>query len=142
MISANKQLNTIVVLALSTGMRKGEILNLNRRDVFLNEGFLVLEKTKNKERRRVPIIGYAHEVLTQHLKIARLDSDYVFPSKDGKQPIDIADASGMGRTYMGRVERGEQNISIQNLIQIAFALNVEVEKLIPKLSDLKNPYIN
>jgi len=45
----------------------------------------------------------------------------------------------MGRTYMGR---GEQNISIQNLIQMAFALNAEVEKLIPKLPDLKNPYIN
>ncbi|KTD25451.1 site-specific recombinase XerD [Legionella lansingensis] len=89
MVSANKQLYTIVVLALSTGMRKGEILNLKRRDVFLNEGFVVLEKTKNKERRRVPIIGYAHEVLAQHLKIARLDSNYVFPSKDGKQPIDI-----------------------------------------------------
>jgi transcriptional regulator with XRE-family HTH domain len=51
----------------------------------------------------------------------------------------IADASGMGRTYMGRVERGEQNISIQNLIQIAFALNVEVSELIPKLTELKNP---
>lgn len=51
----------------------------------------------------------------------------------------IADAAGMGRTYMGRVERGEQNISIQNLIQIAFALNVEVGALIPQLSELKNP---
>ena len=51
----------------------------------------------------------------------------------------IADAAGMGRTYMGRVERGEQNISIQNLIQIAFALDVEVSELIPPLSGLKNP---
>ena len=51
----------------------------------------------------------------------------------------IADASGMGRTYMGRVERGEQNISIQNLIQIAFALEVEVAELLPCLSDLINP---
>ena len=51
----------------------------------------------------------------------------------------IADASGMGRTYMGRVERGEQNISIQNLIQIAFALNAEVGQLIPLLSELINP---
>ena len=51
----------------------------------------------------------------------------------------VADAAGMGRTYMGRVERGEQNISIQNLIQIAFALNVEVSELIPKLTELKNP---
>ncbi|WP_131795485.1 helix-turn-helix domain-containing protein [Fluoribacter gormanii] len=47
----------------------------------------------------------------------------------------IADAAGMGRTYMGRVERGEQNISIQNLIQVAFALNVEVGALIPILSE-------
>ena len=51
----------------------------------------------------------------------------------------IADASGMGRTYLGRVERGEQNISIQNLIQIAFALEVEVAELLPCLSDLINP---
>ena len=51
----------------------------------------------------------------------------------------IADAAGMGRTYMGRVERGEQNISIQNLIQIAFALNVEVDMLIPELFELTNP---
>ena len=51
----------------------------------------------------------------------------------------IADASGMGRTYMGRIERGEQNISIQNLIQIAFALGVEVGQLIPNLTELKNP---
>ena len=48
----------------------------------------------------------------------------------------IADVSGMGR-----VERGEQNISIQNLIQIAFALNVEVGALIPTLSELTNPCI-
>ena len=51
----------------------------------------------------------------------------------------IADASSMGRTYMGRVERGEQNISIQNLIQIAFALKVDVGELIPPLSELTNP---
>jgi transcriptional regulator with XRE-family HTH domain len=51
----------------------------------------------------------------------------------------LADAARMGRTYMGRVERGEQNISIQNLIQIAFALNAEVGKLVPPLPELKNP---
>ena len=40
---------------------------------------------------------------------------------------------------MGRVERGEQNLSIQNLIRIAIALNVEVGDLIPALSCLKVP---
>ena len=51
----------------------------------------------------------------------------------------MADAAGMGRTYMMRVERGEQNISIQNLIQIAFALSVELGELVPQLSELQNP---
>ena len=45
----------------------------------------------------------------------------------------------IGRTYMGRVERGEQNISIQNLIQIALTLQVEVSDLIPRLKELKTP---
>jgi len=87
--SSNQQLYIIVVLALSTGMRKGEILNLKRRDVFIHVGFVVLDKTKNKERRRVPIISHAYDVLSNHLKIARIDTDFVFPSKDGKKPIDI-----------------------------------------------------
>lgn len=51
----------------------------------------------------------------------------------------LAAAATLGRTYMGRVERGEQNISIQNLIKIAFTLNVDVGELIPSLSELENP---
>jgi transcriptional regulator with XRE-family HTH domain len=51
----------------------------------------------------------------------------------------LAAAATLGRTYMGRVERGEQNISIQNLIKIAFVLNVDVGDLIPALSVLENP---
>ncbi len=46
----------------------------------------------------------------------------------------------LGRTYYGRVERGEQNISIQNLIQIALTLGVEVGELIPTLRALKRPH--
>ena len=49
-----------------------------------------------------------------------------------------ADAQ-LGRTYYGRVERGEQNISIQNLIRIALTLKVEVRELIPSRKQLKVP---
>jgi transcriptional regulator with XRE-family HTH domain len=45
----------------------------------------------------------------------------------------------LGRTYMGRIERGEQNISIQNLIIIALTLKVEVTDLIPSVRELKLP---
>jgi transcriptional regulator with XRE-family HTH domain len=52
----------------------------------------------------------------------------------------FAAKAGLGRTYFGRIERGEQNLSIQNLIQIALTLGVEVGDLIPSLRSLKRPY--
>jgi transcriptional regulator with XRE-family HTH domain len=58
--------------------------------------------------------------------------------KDFSQESFAAEA-GLGRTYYGRIERGEQNISIQNLIRIALTLLVEVSELIPPLKQLKNP---
>jgi len=48
----------------------------------------------------------------------------------------FAEKAGLGRTYMGRVERGEQNISVQNLIQIALTLQVEMGELLPSLQEL------
>lgn len=57
----------------------------------------------------------------------------------GYSQEDFAAEAELGRTYYGRVERGEQNISIQNLIQIALKLHVEVNKLIPPLRELILP---
>lgn len=51
----------------------------------------------------------------------------------------FAAEAGLGRTYMGRVERGEQNISIQNLIQIALTLDLNLNNLLPPISELINP---
>jgi transcriptional regulator with XRE-family HTH domain len=53
---------------------------------------------------------------------------------------EFAAEAQLGRTYMGRIERGEQNLSIQNLIQIALTLHVEVSELIPPLRVLKRPH--
>lgn len=60
-------------------------------------------------------------------------------SSKGFSQEGLAAAATLGRTYMGRVERGEQNISIQNLIKIAFILDVDVGELIPPISELENP---
>ncbi|HEN5539394.1 TPA: helix-turn-helix transcriptional regulator [Legionella pneumophila] len=57
----------------------------------------------------------------------------------GYSQEDFASQAQLGRTYMGRVERGEQNMSIQTLIQIALVLGVEVATLIPKLNELTPP---
>ena len=80
----------VVILALSTGMRQGEILGLSWRDVDLNQGRAVLHDTKNGERRVVPITGLALDLLKSHAKLRRLDTDRLFPShKHPTKPIDL-----------------------------------------------------
>lgn len=56
---------------------------------------------------------------------------------EGFSQEDFAAHTDLGRAYYGRVERGEQNISILNLLRIAFVLKVEVGELIPSLKELK-----
>lgn len=58
----------------------------------------------------------------------------------GYSQEDFASAAQLGRSYAGRVERGEQNISMQSLIQIALTLKVELSELFPPLKELKRPY--
>jgi len=80
------ELYLIVMLALTTGMRRGEILGLRWPDTDLERGRIILHKTKNRERRSVPIVPHVADLLREHGKIRRLDNDMVFPSP-GKQPI-------------------------------------------------------
>lgn len=74
-------LYVIVVLALSTGMRKAEILNLRWSDIDLEKGIIILLNTKNKTPRRVALRGHALEVLKRHAKVRRIDTDFLFPGE-------------------------------------------------------------
>lgn len=84
----NVLLYPIVVVALSTGMRLQEILDLEWSRVDLGRGRVVLHETKNGERRGIPLTGLARELLTG-LRGKTILSRFVFPSRDGTQPIDI-----------------------------------------------------
>ncbi len=87
--SRSKALYPIVVLAISTGMRQGEILNLKWKDIDLSHSRLTLHETKNGERRAVPIVGLAHQVLSELSKVRRMDSQLVFPGTDPEKPINM-----------------------------------------------------
>lgn len=87
--SSNPYLHTIVVLALSTGMRQGEILNLRWPDVNLDDGRITLRDTKNGETRTVPLAGRALDSLREHSKVRRLDTDLLFPGRRCDSPVFI-----------------------------------------------------
>lgn len=99
--SDNPFLHTVVVLALSTGARKMEILSLKWQDIDFERSQIILHETKNDERRVLPLQGFALGLMKEQAKVRRPDCDYVFPSKKASkdshgviiyQPIDIRTA--------------------------------------------------
>ncbi len=56
-------LQPIVITALNTRMRRGEIFGLKWTNVDLKNGFILLNKTKNGERREIPINNTLKRVL-------------------------------------------------------------------------------
>lgn len=88
--SSNAWLYLCVTLALSTGMRQGELMGLKWQDVNLPQGYLILHETKNGERRRVPLAGHGLALLREHAKVRRIDSELLFPGNAHKdKPIDL-----------------------------------------------------
>lgn len=71
---------SMVIMALNTGMRRGEIFSLTWDQIDLKHGFILLDKTKNGERREIPI----NEMLAEMLKSLprRLDGGRVFTSPE------------------------------------------------------------
>ena len=47
----------------------------------------------------------------------------------------LAEKSGLHRTYISAVERAERSISLDNIQKIALALNIEVDKLFKNWGD-------
>ncbi len=75
--SCDTHLKPIVITALNTGMRRGEVLGLQwDKHIDLKHGFILLDKTKNGERREIPINKTLRETLTGLTR--RLDVPYVF----------------------------------------------------------------
>lgn len=82
--ACDTHLKPIVMTALLTGMRKGEILDLKWNNVDLRHGFILLDKTKNGDRREIPINNTLRGILTDLTR--RLDIEYVFYDRSNGKP--------------------------------------------------------
>jgi integrase len=90
--SPNRLLYPLVLLAVSTGARRGELLGLRWNAVDFEHRVIRLEHTKNGDRRALPIVGPALDALRELGQVRRIDSDLVFPSRRGAEPAGIQKA--------------------------------------------------
>ena len=85
--STQPLLYPLVVLALSTGARSGELLGLRWGNVDLERHVIRLEKTKNRTRRALPLAGLAFAEVEKLSRVRRIDTDLVFPRPGEDRPI-------------------------------------------------------
>lgn len=85
--NSNKKIRPIIILALNTGMRRGEILGLKWHDVDFKRNIITLLDTKNGEKREV----YMNEqVKTALIRVRKHpESPYIFCNSLGKPYHDI-----------------------------------------------------
>lgn len=86
--AAAPHLRPIIITALNTGMRRGEVLNLTWEDVDFEQGFIAISNTKNGEMRKVPI----SKRLTRTLKSGKKIGQYMFCKADGNKYGNIVKA--------------------------------------------------
>ena len=87
--SGSPDLYCAVVLALSTGARRGEILGLRWGQVDFARRAITLLQTKNGEIRALPLVGHAFDLMVERAKVRRIDTDLVFPGRKNNRPIDL-----------------------------------------------------
>jgi integrase len=86
--NCQKHLKPIVIIALNTGMRRGEILGLKWRDIDIRRGIIYLYNTKNGEKRELPINEQVKTALIRTRKHPQ--SEYIFCNKDGSRMTHVS----------------------------------------------------
>lgn len=81
----NQALYLLIVLAISTGARKNELLSLKWSAVDFKRGQMTFHETKNGDRRTVPLTGHAFELLQAWQ--AESKSMHVFRARTADKPM-------------------------------------------------------
>jgi len=108
--AASKEFRPILITALHTGMRKGEILKLMWSDVNFKNRLITVTESKSGKKRMIPM----DDILSATLRTlpSRFKRGYLFPSpvKDGKPRF------GVQRQFGSAVKKAEiENIRFHDL---------------------------
>lgn len=103
------RLKDIVLVALRTGMRRGELLGLRKSDLDFERKLICLSKTKTNSLREIPIIPEIQAVLKTHV-FGKADTEYVFAKADGSRMF-----SNKTAFWMALAKAGIKNFRFHDL---------------------------
>ena len=98
--SSPEWLREIMVFALNTGLRQGEILSLEWSRVDFERKTILIQKTKNGKPRTIPLNQSALNVLAQRSKVKSIKSDIVFINSRGTK----IDKSNLAKVFNNAVK--------------------------------------
>jgi len=102
-IEATYRLQEVVIFALNTGMRQDEILSLRWPNVDLFRKTVFVEKSKNGEKRTIPMNQKVFELLKGKAKVIPIGHKYVFSSEEGTKIL----RRNLMRAYYKVLERAK-----------------------------------
>jgi len=121
--NCNEYLRDIIIIALNTGMRRGEILNLRWEWLDFKNSVVTLPQTHTKSQkiRKIPINSKLRTLLLK-LSMKKRDQDYVFPSISSKS----GHMEGVKRSFMSACKKaGIEGLRFHDLRHTAATRMIE-----------------
>jgi integrase len=143
--SRDRRLFPLVLLAVSTGARQGELLRLRWTDVDLERGLAVLHETKNGDRRALPLTGPALQELREMARLRYLATDLVFagpqhvarfPQKHWEKALKVAELSDLRFHDLRHTAASYLAMSGATLAEIAEVLGHKTLAMVKRYSHL------
>jgi integrase len=150
--SSSRFLCTVVVLALSTGMRRGEIMGLRWNQIDIPQGRILLNETKNNTSRAVPLAGLALTLISALNKVRRIDTDLVFYGDTGSKPVDLTKpwTTALGKANLTNFRFHDLRHSAASYLAMNGATTIEIAailghktlQMVKRYSHLANSHTN
>ena len=103
LLASPRWLQEIIIFAINTGLRRGEILNLNLSQVDFNRRTLIIFEQKNGAIDTLPLNQKAMGILEDRRKKKMPDCDLAFPSQNGTRILD----RNLFRAFHNAMERAQ-----------------------------------
>lgn len=117
--------NLLRILNNITGKRLRRSISHTRLKVFRSIAFIILRRVMEKSKRPKERKNKLQEAFGKTLRERRLANEL---SQEG-----LAELANLHFTYVSSVERGERNISLENMAKLAKALKCHIKDLVSNI---------